>query len=139
MGEDIDNCPYESGAPCNVCSSEIFDGDTPKYVLASFSGVVSCPGEGDSSLNGSWLLTQSEETPCIWLESFDDFVITWDLSNGSALVARVGFGQFDIFFVNIVAETDCLDEFVNENEICGLINAAHSGVGTITWGCSIRP
>lgn len=138
MGEDIDDCPYASGAACAACEAIRFAGVTPKYVLASFSGITACPGPGPSEYNGTYLLTQDNLLPCTWRFDTGNALITFVAGVQSELIIQKHFGfPRSVFWSGLVGE--CLDEFVNGWAFCGGLNAGFGGVGLISWGCSIRP
>lgn len=137
MGENIDDCPYASGASCGVCSASLFGGQTPLYVRASFTDIESCPGGSGKDWNGAFLLTQNAVLPCIWIVDTGDALITYQLTPQPGLGIREHVGlKRDIFFD--ILGVACGDEFANNFVTCGPINGARFGTGIITWGCSIH-
>jgi len=141
IGED-----YEAGSDCASCWSEaiaLIKGvgwkNTPKYVLATFSGVILCFGSV-IAVDGEWLLTQIN--PCQWGYATVDIGIVYTsaiampfpmstltvfTSDGGGGNAFSGQGDpCDISFDNLITN-------------CAGLNVAKDGNGFISWGPGIAP
>lgn len=83
-GTDIGPPPfYRSEIPgliCENCVDDIFDGTTPKHVLACVSGGSSCYPLFASYPRGPYLLTQDESSPCIWRRDTGTITVAWILN-----------------------------------------------------------
>lgn len=137
MGENVDDCPYPAGTSCPACNTSLFDGRTPQYVLATFQGIIACPGLGASPWNAAFLLTQDIILPCTWRLDTGTALIVWTTGGTSGLSIIEHFGLPRNIFVSGNPGV-CLDEFANGFVVCGPINGGKFGTGIVTWGCSIH-
>lgn len=139
MGEDIGDCPYEAGDACPHCHNVIFNGRTPKYVLATVLGVEACPDASAGTMNGAFLMTQDNILPCTWRwEDAETRAVLEFLDNGTDFVLHSLFGLKREFFWGISPDL-CRDKYPNGFTTCGPFNGGRFGNLILTWGCSIRP
>ncbi len=138
MGEDPGRNVYLPGDDCLLCSIPFFNSVTPKYVLATFSGITRCPIYGGPLPNGAFLLTQAEFIPCFWTVNTGQFRIEWLLAGNAELIAIGDPGPSPVFFAGIDG-ANCKDVFDNQIENCLLGADAFGGTGRVTWGPSIHP
>lgn len=134
---------YEKGDHCEICKNVIFDGHTPKYVLAVFEGVESCPPFPDFGVDGEYILEQVNGFPCRWAGSKvvggdTWFIIYWadghSITGGSGLeITVLGAALFDSYVVS-----KCVTSFANIGS-CILGDFTHGGSGVIRWGPDIKP
>lgn len=71
----------EEGLINETCVDRIFDGSTPKYVLACVSGGVSCYPLFASYPRGPYLLTQREGSNVSWYRETSNIWIEWVLQD----------------------------------------------------------
>ena len=131
---DPDDRTYEAGAKCWACEDSHFSGVTPKYLLATFQGIIACPGVGDPPPNGTYLLTQLAPTPCFWDLSVGALWIIYrtGLPGASDLAIWQGLDRW--FYASVVA--DCVFSF-NNWLVCGAGRLGKDGTGVINWGPDI--
>lgn len=65
------------GPDCDACEGTLWaNGETPRYVTATISGVTDCPGESTAP-DGEYELTQSLGDVCQWRYQDATYKITW--------------------------------------------------------------
>lgn len=135
MGLDPDDNSYEPGDACPLCEAELFDGTTPRHVLAVVQDIEACPGALDPVPNVTRLLTQTDHNPCIWTGIVGGIRVTWELLFDRSRI-NVWVGDHRYFF----ADTPllCHDAFANEN-ICLGADMGFNGYVTLWWGPHIAP
>lgn len=139
---DPEEPDYEKGDHCEDCKDAIFDGHTPKYVLAVFEGIEICPPNGDSPFNGEYLLEQVPGKPCKWAASFiidGNFheITYWAAGGGFEGGSELSFTIFDAPHFESWSATKCVTSFASFNSCPA--NDEVGGTGVIRWGPDIKP
>jgi len=140
MGE-IPTLDYEPGGDCSCCFGEgktFNDVNTPKTIIAVFSGIVACP-EGGEAGNGIYTLTQDDVDKCYYLGGRCSFCFSQDLGAGN--VAWVYLAASLPPAACFTAEAvKCSTSFVNANifDYCEAGFAkGYGGTCEIYWGPEI--
>lgn len=111
--------------------------NTPKYMRATFSGVVLCP-PAVVGINGSWILTQL--FPCEWiyvdaLVGIDFTLYTVIPANESLLLVSTNERAWKPIFTG--NDVGCSIEFNNNLMACTGNNHGKNGSCVLSWGPGI--
>lgn len=132
MGLSPEYPDYQGGVACNLCKDVIFDGKTPFFVEAWVSGIIQCPGM--RTVPGNITVLLSQDTPCRWILNGPPWTYVWELSTAQSLMTITFGGEFA--FQRILT-AECISEFKNANQTCGLPVAGRFGFVFIFWGPTI--
>lgn len=131
MGEIIPPTkPYVPGDDCLTCFDE---GQTPRFVTATFSGITDCwPGDPNGAPPGVMVLEQDPFFPCFWSVGAGwNWICAWDPTAVGGSLLGLSFGAIS-YFTGFDPDP-CVTSFVNTN-ICGYgLWHGQGGTGVISW------
>lgn len=86
--------PGEKGDDCLLIYPA---GETPKYLLAAFTGIGKCPAWGEAGPNGEHILTQDLIVPCLWEKRWDTNLVRYIVQAGQSIL-RLHYGGHERFY-----------------------------------------
>ena len=80
------------GANCGNCTPGTWAiGETPKKMIAFFTGITKCPGApAGNPPEGSYIIEQEALQPCVWKDASTDLVVTMAFFLSSTIFASPG-------------------------------------------------
>lgn len=132
MGTPADKPVY--GYNCSSGVPDLWlDGETPRFVTVTFSGIVNCWGTPpDLPPRNSWVLQNSESFPCNWTYSdADGWYVEWGIGLAGSILSLQNTTTGQVYF-SCTDPSVCQTHFVN-SLVCPA-NHYGEGIGDISWG-----
>lgn len=120
---------------CHRCDTILWPPDkSPRFVKATFGGIVDCGYGPPPAKNGTFVLERDPEWACFWEYENTDYFVWWYLEANRSTLVQMVVGPPESYYFDGQVDISCHDLFFHRMDHCVWPGYwGHSGWGLVTW------